>query len=55
MQSSTTNATKMRPHKGIEFANFGVYKGWQISKYNVRRDPIFAMETFMGTHQVKEV
>ena len=45
----------MEPHNGIEFADFGVYKAWQFSKYNVRRDPIFEMETLMGTHQVKEV
>ena len=45
----------MGPHKEIEFADFGVYKAWQISKYNARRNPIFAMETYMGTHQVKEV
>ena len=55
MQLSTTNATKMGPHNGIEYADFGVYKVWQFSKYNVRRDPIFEMETLMGTHQVKEV
>ena len=46
---------KMGPHNGIEFADFGVYKAWQFSKYNVRRDPIFEVETLMGTHQVKEV
>ena len=45
----------MGPHKGIEFADIDVYNAWQFSKYNVRRDPIFEMETFMGTHQVKEV
>ena len=56
MQSSTTNATKkMGPHKGIEFADFGVYKAWQFSKYNVRRATKFEVETLMGTHQVKEV
>ena len=27
----------------------------QFSKYNVRRDSIFEMETLMGTHQVKEM
>ena len=46
---------KMGPHNGIDFADFGVYKAWQFSKYNVRRDPIVEMETLMGTHQVKEV
>ena len=45
----------MGPHNGIDFADFGVYKAWQFSKYHVRRDPIFEMETLMGTHQVKEV
>ena len=41
MQSSITNATEMGPHNAIEFADFGVYKVWQCSKSNVRRDPIF--------------
>ena len=27
---------KMGPHNEIEFADFGVYKAWQFSKYNVR-------------------
>ena len=45
----------MGPHLGIEFADFGVYNAWQFSKYNVRRDPIFEVETLMGTHQIKEV
>ena len=55
MQSSTTNTTKHRPHKGIEFADFGVYKAWQFSKYNVRRNTIFEVKTLMGTHRIKEV
>ena len=46
---------KMGPHNGKEFADFGVYKAWQFSKYNVRRDTIFEVETFMGTHQVNAV
>ena len=45
----------MRIDKVIEFADFGVYKAWQFSKDNVRRDPIFEMETYMATHQVNEV
>ena len=45
----------MGPHKAIEFADFDVYKAWQFSKYNVRRDSIFEVETFMDTHQVKQV
>ena len=46
---------KLGPHNGIEFADFGVYKAWQFSKYNVRRATIFEVTTFMGTHQVKAV
>ena len=46
---------KMGPHNGIEFADFGVTKAWQFSKYNVRRDTIFEVEIFMGTYQVKAV
>ena len=46
---------KMGPHNEIEFADFGVYKAWQFSKYNVRRATIFEVETFMATHQVKAV
>ena len=46
---------KMDPHNGREFADFGVYKAWQFSKYNVRRATIFEVETLMGTNQVKEV
>ena len=42
-------------HNGGEFADFGVYKAWQFSKYNVRRANIFEVETLMGTHQVKAV
>ena len=53
--STTTNATEMGPHNGIEFADFGVYKAWQFSKYNVRRATIFEVETLMGTHQVKDL
>ena len=45
----------MGPHKGIAFADFGVYKAWQFSKYKVRRDSIFEVETLMGTHRIKEV
>ena len=45
----------MGPHKRIEFADFGVKTTWQFSKYNVRRDPIFEVETLMGSHQVIEV
>ena len=55
MQLSTTNAIEMGPHNGIEFADFGLFKAWQFSKYNVMRHPIFEVETLMGTHQVKEV
>ena len=46
---------KMGHHRGIEFADFRVSKAWQFSKYNVRRYPIFEVETLMGTHQVREV
>ena len=46
MQTFTINATKNGPHKKIEFADFGVFKVWQFSKYNVRRDPIFEVETY---------
>ena len=45
----------MGHHRGIEFANFRVIKAWQFYKYNVRRDPIFEVETLMGTYQVKEI
>ena len=46
---------KMGHHRRIEFVDFRVIKAWQFSKYNVRRDPIYKVETLMGTHQVKEV
>ena len=45
----------MKPHNGIDFANFGVYKAWQFFKYNVKRYPIFEMKTLIGTHQVKDM
>ena len=45
----------MGHHRGIKFADFRVIKAWQFSKYNVRRDPIFEVETLISTHQVKEV
>ena len=45
----------MEHHLKIEFADFVEYKAWQFSKFNVRRDHIFEVETLMGTHQVKEV
>ena len=51
--TTTTNATEMVTHNWIDFADFGVYKAWQFSKYTVRRDPIFEAETFMGTHWIK--
>ena len=44
----------MGPHKGIEFADFDVYKAWHILKYNVRKDPIPEVETLMGTYQIKK-
>ena len=50
-----TNDTKMRPHNGIEFADFGVFKALQFSKFNIRRDFIFEMETLISTHQIREV
>ena len=43
MQLSTTNATENGHHLGIEFADFGEYKAWQFSKYNVKRDPILRL------------
>ena len=46
---------KMGPHKEIEFADFHVYKAWQFSKYKVRIDPIFEVETLKGTHRIREV
>ena len=46
---------KIGLHNGIEFADFDVYKAWQLSKYNIRRDFIFEVETLMDTHQVKAV
>ena len=44
----------MGPNTKIEFADVDVCKAWQFSKYNVRKNFIFEMETLMGTHQVKE-
>ena len=55
MQTSTINVTENGLNKGIVFADFDVYKAWQFSMSIVRRDPIFEVETLMGTHQVKEV
>ena len=37
--TSTTNATEKGFHNGIELADFDVYKAWQFSMYNIRRDP----------------
>ena len=51
----TPTLQKMGPHNRIEFADFGVYKAWQFSKYNVRRATIFEVEILISTHQVKEV
>ena len=51
--TTTTNATEKWPRNGIEFANFGVYKAWQFSKYYVRRDFILETKTLMGTHWIK--
>ena len=45
----------MGPYKWIIFVDFGVFKTWQFSNYNVRRDPIIEIETLMITHQFKEV
>ena len=42
----------MGPHKGIEFADFDVYKAWQFFKYNVGGDPLFEVETLMNTHRI---
>ena len=35
-----TNATEKGPHNGIELADFGVYKAWQFSMYNIMIDRI---------------
>ena len=35
-----TNATEKGLHNGIELADFGVYKKWQFSMYNIIRDRI---------------
>ena len=37
----TTNATEKVRHNGIELADFGVYKAWQFSIYNIMIDCIF--------------
>ena len=51
--TTTTNATETGPHYRIELADFGVYKAWQFSNYNVRRDFILETKTLMGTHWIK--
>ena len=33
--TTTTNATDKVLHNGIEIADFGVYKAWQFSMYNI--------------------
>ena len=50
---TTTNATEKGPNNEIELADFGVYKAWQFSKYNVRRDFVLETKTPMGTHWIK--
>ena len=45
----------MEHHIEIEFVDFKVIKAWQFSKFNVRRDYIFEVETLISTHQVKEM
>ena len=51
--TTTTNATENGPHNGIELADFGDYKAWQFSMYNVRRDSIFETKRLMGTHWIE--
>ena len=53
MLTSTTIATENGSHKGIEFADIGVYKAWQFSKNNVQREFIIETKTLMGTHWIK--
>ena len=50
MQLSNTNATENGASFRVEVAYFGVYKAWQYTIYNVRRNPIFEVETLRGTH-----
>ena len=38
---TTTNATEKGPHNWIELADFGVYKAWQLSMYNIIINRIF--------------
>ena len=38
--TTTTNATEKWLHNGIELADFGVYKAWQFSMYNIMIDRI---------------
>ena len=47
---TTTNATERGAYKRLEFVDFGVYKAWQFSKYNVRINPIIEAETLMVMH-----
>ena len=46
---------KMDSQLEKEFADFGVYKAGQFSKYNVLKNFIFEVKTIMGTHQVKKL
>ena len=39
--------------KGIEFAEFGMYKGCKLSTYNVRTILILESKTFISTHLIK--
>ena len=38
--TTTTNANEKGPHNGIELVDFGVYKAWQFSMYNITIDRI---------------
>ena len=54
MLVSTTIATEDESHKCIKFADFSVYKAWQFSMSNVRRDFILKTKTLISTHWNKK-
>ena len=42
--------SKRGHNKMIEFADFVVFKAWQVFKYYVRRDSIFEVEKLISMH-----
>ena len=53
--TTTTNVSQKGPPDEIELADFGDYKVWQFSMYNIMIGRILVAKTLMGSHWINNV